>query len=321
MVQVNSQKAKQSVSDQATRAMYAMLNKCKKLMLPIDIQMSLFDSLVLPILTYGSEVWGFENLSIIEKMYLKFLKMSLKVNTSTCTNMVYGELGRYPISIVIKVKMLSFWSRIITGDTNKISYLMYKCMYEMDKQGIQEFKWINEIREILDSVGLSYVWQEQNPRNGSWLKSHVQQTLKDQFVQKWNSEIWSMNKCINYRIFKSDFGIEPYLQMLPDELRIKYTKFRCRNHKLPVEAGVFAGLERSKRVCTICDSQEIGDEFHYIINCNFFSKERKLLIDKYFYTHPSTEKFGKLLQSHDQSKLVKMSKFVKIIMEQFITTS
>ena len=50
-------------------------------------------------LFYGCETWGFENNEIIERIHLKFCKLLLHLKTSTPDYMVYGELGRYPISI------------------------------------------------------------------------------------------------------------------------------------------------------------------------------------------------------------------------------
>ena len=46
---------------QGEKAMYSVLRKSRSLHLPIDLQIKLFDSLVLPILLYGSEIWGYEN--------------------------------------------------------------------------------------------------------------------------------------------------------------------------------------------------------------------------------------------------------------------
>ena len=47
--------------------MYSVLRKSRSLHLPIDLQIKLFDSLVLPILLYGSEIWGYENHENFEK--------------------------------------------------------------------------------------------------------------------------------------------------------------------------------------------------------------------------------------------------------------
>ena len=50
----------------------------------VECQFDLFDKVVVPVLIYGSEVWGFENLDLIERFRLKFLKyvLSLKFNAS-----------------------------------------------------------------------------------------------------------------------------------------------------------------------------------------------------------------------------------------------
>ena len=40
--------------------MYSLLHKSKVLCLPADIQLQLFDSMVAPILFYGSEFTGFD---------------------------------------------------------------------------------------------------------------------------------------------------------------------------------------------------------------------------------------------------------------------
>jgi hypothetical protein len=68
---------------------------------------------VYPILTYSAEIWEFENKNIIEKIHLKFRKKILGVKTSTPNFMVYGEPGRYPMELQIKIKMLCFWNKIV----------------------------------------------------------------------------------------------------------------------------------------------------------------------------------------------------------------
>jgi ribosomal protein L32 len=62
--------AKKRLHDHASKAMYSVVSKCRKLDFPQDICMELFDIMITPILTYGSEVWGYENVSILEKLHL-----------------------------------------------------------------------------------------------------------------------------------------------------------------------------------------------------------------------------------------------------------
>ncbi len=75
---------------QASRAMYARIGKCRKLGLPIDLQLELFDRMIVPIMLYGCDVWGAENYIESEKLYLKYLKHILEVYGRT-TNKWYME--------------------------------------------------------------------------------------------------------------------------------------------------------------------------------------------------------------------------------------
>ena len=60
--------------------MFSVLRKTKKLNLPIDLQLQMFDCMVVPCLLYGSEIFGYEKSYIIESLFLQFHKiiMSLK---------------------------------------------------------------------------------------------------------------------------------------------------------------------------------------------------------------------------------------------------
>jgi hypothetical protein len=42
---------------------------------------------------------------VLEKVRLKFCKMILNLKTSTPNYMIYGELGRYPVVIDIKIRI------------------------------------------------------------------------------------------------------------------------------------------------------------------------------------------------------------------------
>ena len=88
----------------AQRAIFSLPKNIRLKQLPIDVQLQLFDSVVLPELLYGCEIWGFENLAIIEKVHIQFLKYTLHLKNSTPLCMIYGELGRLPIECEIKKK-------------------------------------------------------------------------------------------------------------------------------------------------------------------------------------------------------------------------
>ena len=88
---------KRMLKDQASKAMFSVISKIRQLGgLTMDTQLDLFDKLVIPVLTYGCEVWGYSNNNICEVLHLKFCKYILILKQTTPSCMVYGELGRTP---------------------------------------------------------------------------------------------------------------------------------------------------------------------------------------------------------------------------------
>ena len=67
--------------------LFAIIKKAR-LNLDVDVQLHLFDTMVLPIALYGSEIWGHANFEMIEQLNLQFCKMLLKVKKCTPTCMV-----------------------------------------------------------------------------------------------------------------------------------------------------------------------------------------------------------------------------------------
>ena len=85
----------------------------------------MFDTLILPILTYGYEVWGYENTKQLEKLHLQFCRNILGVRTTTQNTMTYGELGRIPIDICIKSSIVNFWNILISKFETRINLVVF----------------------------------------------------------------------------------------------------------------------------------------------------------------------------------------------------
>ena len=194
--------------------MQLLRKRIVNLHLPVDCQLKLFDQTIEPILLYGSETFGFENLQPLEKIHLDFLKSIRKMKSSTPLIMIYGEFGRFPLEIQVKTRTIKFWAKILTGKNTKISYKMYGLLLYLLNKDIYSCKWILCIQNILQAVGLNYIWITKTVSNINCLcfSREVKGHLEMQFVQKWNSDVQASPKCINYRIFKTEFKIETYIQ-------------------------------------------------------------------------------------------------------------
>ena len=59
----------------------------RNLIIPIDLQLYLFDHTILPFALYGCEIWGFENSQIIENIHNDFLRQKINLRKSTPIHM------------------------------------------------------------------------------------------------------------------------------------------------------------------------------------------------------------------------------------------
>ena len=111
--------------DHAKKALYLLYKRINNLNIPLDLQIHLFDHTVLPILLYGCEIWGYQNTKMIDLVHNQFLRNITKLRKSTPEYMLYAELGRRPLEIQIKSRMIGFWLSLVNGSQSKISKKNY----------------------------------------------------------------------------------------------------------------------------------------------------------------------------------------------------
>ena len=103
--------------------------------------------------------------------------------------MLYAELGRHPLEIIVKKRIIGFWNKLLMGKDMKISYLLYHSMKSNTNPSI---KWISNVIKILSDVEIRYdLWVYQRHINTLSLGLIIQQSLHDQ-----GSLTLAMGKCL-----------------------------------------------------------------------------------------------------------------------------
>ena len=302
------------LKNQASRAMYALIGKCRKLGLPIDLQLELFDRLIVPIMLYGCEVWGSENYIVTEKLHLKFLKHILGVHGKTTNNMVYGELGRFSLEIKIKKRMIGYWGRLIMGKQSKLSKVIYDQLLFLFNDDQYKSKWLMTIKSTLEECNMDEVWENQTFGTVNLLKYTIAKNLKCQFIVNWKNELNNMTSCDVYVHLKPSFKMEKYLICLNKKQRIAMCRFRTNNTRLPKVIGRFKQpkVERHKRFCTLCNETKLGDEYHILFEC---SNEKVILnrlqyVSNFYLKRPSMFQCINLMRSENNKDIRNLSLFL-----------
>jgi hypothetical protein len=79
----------------------------------VHTELDLFDQLVLPILNYGSEIWGLTESMAIERVHLNFYKKKqLSITIQTKNNFVFWEIARTSLKTKRAIKVRRYWLKI-----------------------------------------------------------------------------------------------------------------------------------------------------------------------------------------------------------------
>ena len=268
---------------QAHKAMFA-LNKKVEFASPIPVQLmiKLFDSLIKPILTYGSDIWGIRESArlLIDTFQRKFLKFHLKVKGSTPDYMVYGESGVFPISNVILANVFACYHRLSNMPCIYLAKRVFESLSRISILG--SHNWIQWVKSEAHKRQINL---DMNIPNKKFKKMCIE-TLNRQFKKKWLDEIndTSASRSRLYRVIKGPFEMEPYLHVVTNEKhRSALSQFRCSSHHLAIETGRWRKprpIPKQLRICRLC--KVIEDEFHFIVQCAQYKKQRAELNNAIF---------------------------------------
>ena len=130
--------------------------------------------------------------------------------------MIYGELGITPITVDIKARLASYWSKLVENKSNTLTSVMYTIIYHMHKINHYRSNYIESIKKNTETNGFLGFWLSQNVINSKWFSKCFVQKSKDQYIQSWSASVDSHTSGTNYRIFKDSFGTSEYLKILPN---------------------------------------------------------------------------------------------------------
>ena len=104
----------------------------------------LFDSMVKPILCYGSEIWGYEYAGTIEKVHVDFCKYFLGVNSSVNNSVALGECWRIPLCITYHTNCIKYWCKLLHMQNNRYPKNCYKMLKSLDEAG--RHTWASDVK-------------------------------------------------------------------------------------------------------------------------------------------------------------------------------
>ena len=292
--------------DKARKALFKLKSFATKVNLSTQVMLHLFDHAILPILLYGCEIWGYENIEQIEVFHRNFLRQLLMVDRSTPIPMVYGELGRFEIKFIIWRRMILQFKKL-SLTKNKYSNILYKYLMYSGSS----CKWLDYIRKILIECGIPFAFDHIDAIKKQEIKNFMKNNTTDLAHQHWYTNATQNSLCTNYVRYKSQLKIENYVSTLQRKKRIIFSKFRCAPSILPTVTA-----RRNNTTCTqcpLCNVMCIPDEYHFLLVCCELQDARERFLTRYFWLKPTLGKFDQLMSQTAKSKLNNIADLCDVI--------
>ena len=142
--------------------------------------------------------------------------------------------------------------------------------------------WASKVKHLLSEYGFAYVWDRPNSICVNAFLRIFKQKMIDVFHQSWLREVERSEVLTLYKEIKVLICYEPYLYICHTRsYRKALTQLRLSSHSLRIQTGRYGRNreERRERLCNVCNSGEIEDEFHFILKCKRYLIIRRRYID------------------------------------------
>ena len=259
------------LKDKARKSVFSFINRVKRIgTTSPKCMFNLYECLTQPILLYGSDLWGFSKTSTasIDLLLNWFLRLVLGVKQGTCIPMLLGESGVYPPSILCHINVILYYIRLNNLPHGSVLKSVFLDVQMQDSMSVNN-NWCTHV----NSLALQYGLNINNLLFNNETKIYVKSTIKEKFVTDWHVKLNNRPGLRLYKLFKHDFGYEPYLQNIKNtNFRKMFTRLRTSSHFLEIERGRYVNKNVSDRLCTMCDNVE--DEFHFVMICPLYNSIR-----------------------------------------------
>ena len=289
------------------RAYFSLKNMLDLKNLSVASVFKLFDSLIIPVLSYGCQMWihntqlfqlistgkllsnGIDSLKKIatdpiERIHIKMLKWSLGLQKRATNLPCWGDSGRFPVIIKLLKQSFNFYKRLEQFDIDDSPRLVRHAFAE---QRYLKLPWYSSWQSYTTNLDLE--------KDATVTATSITNSSKRLFEELWSSATTTSSKLQFYSSLKGSIALEPYLSLPIMKHRQAVAKLRASNHRFNRETGRYP-KNRSEfdddrgtwsKSCKFCSDDDaellchlpfheplLEDEHHIMVACPLYYYER-----------------------------------------------
>ena len=251
----------------------------------VNLMLSLLQSILVPALHYGCEIWGMHTptgeakaaRAALQSIYDRFLRRICGVKHAPSA-VLLEELALSPLQVFWWQQTLEFWNTIAASPAGSLFHTnLLDNIHDAFHVGRGAKNFSSSVATCLQSVGHSM------PRDSDVvpvmevaaiikaLREHLQGTHSHALHCPRAAPSVGVVSCTYYNWFRPFSKRRRYCQLPVSGRHMqRFLQVRLGSHNLPIVAGRFSGdqhVARADRVCTHCGGIAVADELHMIHEC------------------------------------------------------
>ena len=259
------------LADSASRALGAAISKLRQFRnAGFKTFDKLYKAMVVPVMDYGSEVWGFKEFEQCDRIQNRAACFYLDVHSRAPRAALQGDIGWILPKYRRYVNMLRLRNRFLTLDNTRMTKHVFDLEYGLQCSDC----WSDNVRSILNLIGLNNHYN-----NRLLVDLNVATTLLiNKMEDEWRVNVSLEPKLRSYIIFKNSFG-EEYLTCLRSRAkRSLLSQLRLGILPLEIEVGRFRDIDLKNTLCKMCNIN-IENAYLFLCECSCYQDYRKMLLN------------------------------------------
>lgn len=262
----------------ANRAMHAMRCRCAELGLQgAKLQMQMFNTMVLPVLSYGAEVWSPQLIAAgsqcaATRVQTAFLRHLLGVRQSTPSLVLLAETGQRPLMARWAAQLGRFWNTVLAADetTLVMRALRDSCALagEAGAAALPQQPWAGQVAAALHAYGVDVDLHRPQPVTVACITNNAATLFRQQLSSAQGTRIRAYNDATGAAAAD---GMPGYLAALQHRAKWRaLAQLRTGSHWLAEETGRWQQQPRAERLCSCCAAageQHVDDVEHAVLVC------------------------------------------------------
>jgi hypothetical protein len=237
---------------------------------------------VVPINDYFAALW-FKKVNLdINKIHYKALKYYFGAPQRTPLLALHGDSGWITPYTRHKIEIVRLWNRLINSPDDALIKRVFNMEYNKNTE------WCKSVKTIFEEIGMVNKYMNQE----ICCLNTVKNLLVDLENENWKNEVQVKSKLRTYKLIKTEVGQEDFIKTTLSRVA-RSILFRLRSGVLPlkIETGRFRSVPSDKRICELCNLNEIENEIHFVIKCPLYEDLRQTMYGEIirFFPNFSTE--------------------------------